>query len=85
MINNKTKEDDMRIGYYQADIVNGIFYAGDSLEDLDIDVLSPSEFLESLDDPQWNAESIAAYFGPEDQEVFNEVKKYGINWSASFV
>lgn len=66
-----------KVGYYVADIVNGITYYGDILDDPDIDVLTHAEFYEELDTL---LASVVTFIDLGDEEFFNKLNtEYGVN------
>ncbi len=68
----------MKKGYYSADTINGVcFY--DTEMDLDVEILNPSEFMDSLDGLD-AGEIIYTFMDISDYEIFEEIEdNYGVN------
>lgn len=69
----------MKIGYYKADSINGVWFYGEYLDEPEAKVWSPYDFYDLLpvvgDD-----EEITTFIGTEDNEAFEAIEReYGIN------
>ena len=74
-----TAEDEckMRVGYYCADLVNGVHYIGDMVEDPEATIIKPCEFYEAL---KYVDEPIYTFFHPEHEAIYDLIEEeYGIH------
>lgn len=70
----------MKMGYYKANIVNGVYFYDTLLGEPKTDVLKAEDFLEALPDLEDGEEITGRFFGPDDEDIFNEiVMTYGVH------
>ena len=67
-----------KVGYYEADTITGVTFYGALMEDPNTDIMDANDFYKSLDTVE-EAETIYAFFGPEDKEIWEKInEEYGI-------
>lgn len=68
----------MKTGYYKADVLNGVYFASEVLEDTEQDVLTPRRFQEALNTCGEN-ETLCSFFDETSFDVLNEIiAEYGV-------
>ena len=66
----------MKVGYYCAEEVSGVYYWGEIIEDPEIDIMRPLDFLESLSSTQ---EPIYTYLDSSSEEIYDAIEtQYGV-------
>lgn len=66
-----------KVGYYQADLINGVTYIGDALEDDSTEVSSPIFFQKHLSDSDFDG--MVTFLDESSEGIFSEIdEEYGI-------